>query len=94
MQIIEQNKSHSMQNQIQRFKGKNRVKTESAFAANKSLSKIIQEPFVSKDNNTIETKLVCIITDSTNFQVNVPYTPIITSMMFMLQTMMYNPKSK
>ena len=70
---------------------------ESEFAANGSLSKTIQEPFVSKENDTIETKLVCVITDSTNLQANVLYTSIIISkliMMFALQTMIYNPMSK
>ena len=52
---------------------------ESEVAAIKSLSKAIQEPSVSKKKNTIGTKLCCVIVDSTNLQVNVPYTPIITS---------------
>ena len=43
-----------------------RSRTESKSAANKSFSKTIQEPFVSKENNTIESNLVCVITDSTN----------------------------
>ena len=52
---------------------------ESEVSTIKSLSKAFQEPSVSKKKNTIETKLCRVIVDSTNLQVNVPYTPIITS---------------
>ena len=52
---------------------------ESEVSANKSISKAFQVPSVSKKKNTIETNLCCVIVDSTNLQVNVPYTPIITS---------------
>ena len=52
---------------------------ESEVSANKSISKAFQVPTVSKKKNTIETNLCCVIEDSTNLQVNVPYTPIVTS---------------
>ena len=68
-----------MKNRIQYLKGKNCFREQNQRMHLINLSDTIQEPIVSKDNYTIETNLVCVITDSMNLQVNASYTPIITS---------------
>ena len=68
-----------MKNRIQCLKGKNCVREQNQRMYLINHSDTIQEPYVSKDNHTIETNPVCVIIDSMNLQVNASYTPIITS---------------